>query len=115
VTAPNDLIDKDDLPGFRWFKLSDFFAQVHYYLKQWGVPLEMAKWDLERYYRAFRLLGGATPSHMQLWLDDISPFLVSDWRMAFGCRGRRLTSQVERLWCFHGWCASRSSTCVRCS
>ena len=100
VTAPNDLIDKDSLPGFRWFKLSDFFAQVHY-LKQWGVPLEMAKWDLERYYRAFRLLGGAMPSHMQLWLDDISPFLVSDWRMAFG--GRAAANFASRASLLLSW------------
>jgi hypothetical protein len=100
VTAPNDLIEKDGLPGFRWFKLSDFFAQVHY-LKQWGVPLEMAKWDLERYYRAFRLLGGAMPSHMhmQLWLDEISPFLVSDWRMAFGGRAAANFASIELHCC----------------
>ena len=85
VLSPNDLIAKDSLPAFRWFKLTDFFEQVHY-LRQWGVPIEMAKWDLARYYRAFRLLASAMPSHMQMWMDEIGPFLVSDYRMAFGGR-----------------------------
>ena len=85
ITAPNDLISLDDLPPFRWFGLGEFFAQVHY-LSQFGVQLELSKWDLQRYYRAFRMLAQAIPSHMQLWLDDDSPFLITDWRMMFGCR-----------------------------
>jgi len=85
ITAPNDLISLDDLPPFRWFGLGEFFAQVHY-LSQFGVQLELSKWDLQRYYRAFRMLAQAIPSHMQLWLDDDSPFLITDWHMMFGCR-----------------------------
>ena len=85
ITAPNDLISKHDLPPFRWFRLQEFFAQVHY-LDQFGVQLELSKWDLQRYYRAFRMLAQAIPSHMQLWLDEESPFLITDWRMMFGCR-----------------------------
>ena len=100
VTSPNDLIGLDSLAAFRWFKLSDFFEQVHY-LRQWGVPIEMAKWDLARYYRAFRLLASAMPSHMQLWMDDISPFLVSDWRMAFG--GRAAANFASRASLLLSW------------
>lgn len=85
VTAPNDLISLDDLPPFRWFSLREFFEQVHY-LNQFGVELELSKFDLARYYRAFRMLANAIPSHMQLWLDEESPFLIADWRMMFGCR-----------------------------
>jgi hypothetical protein len=50
-----------ELPGFKWFNLGDDFAQIHY-LKQFGVPLEMAKWDLARYYRALRMLASAMPA-----------------------------------------------------
>jgi hypothetical protein len=70
---------------FRWFSLREFFEQVHY-LNQFGVELELSKFDLARYYRAFRMLANAIPSHMQLWLDEESPFLIADWRMMFGCR-----------------------------
>jgi hypothetical protein len=53
---------------------------------------------LAKYYRAFTMLAGAIPPHMQLWSDEEGPFLIQDWRMMFGCRAAgNFASRVSGL------------------
>ena len=104
VDSPNATIDLDLMPQFEWFRLRRIFEQIHY-LKQFQVPLSFAKWDFASYYRCFRLIASAIPSHMRMWCDlDGEPHWVADFAQMFGdAAAANVASRMSGLvvWCLH--------------
>ena len=104
VDSPNATIDLDAMPQFEWFRLRRMFEQIHY-LKQYQVPLTFAKWDFATYYRWFRLIAAAIPSHMRMWCDlEGEPHWVADFAQMFGdAAAANVASRMTGLvvWCLH--------------